>query len=74
MPARTERPNTQKPMLIGERAVVNIKICDVDTKALIDTGSQVTTISRIFVDRNLRNVQVKPVTELLTLRAAGVAI
>ena len=62
---------TKMDQLIGGRNVTAIRIFDVECNALIDTGSQVTTISRQFLDSRLPGTELKSIDDIITLRAAG---
>ena len=69
MPDSTSR--RPQPVLIGDETVTSIRVEGVRCPALLDTGSNVTTISRGFVDRHLPGAEVKQLNDLLTIHAAG---
>ena len=57
--------------IIGNQNISYVKIDDVICKALIDTGSQVTTISHRFLADSLPKCKIRPLREFITLTAAG---
>ena len=67
----TECPNPLK-RLLGNPNTTTILIEAVPCLALIDTGSQVTTVSRDFYNQHLSSlVPLQPLTEILTVTGAG---
>ena len=64
-----EAPHTSR--IVGGRNLAPVYIDKESCTALIDTGSQVTTISHDFIRDKLPHLRVRPVEELLTLTAAG---
>lgn len=69
---KTPKPQKKiKAGLIGDANVVNIQINNIPTQALIDTGSQVTTISSDFVAHHMPNESILDLSELITVRGAG---
>lgn len=56
---------------VGKCPIVNIKINGVKVSALVDTGSQVTTITQSFFNKNFSQRKLLSTKEWLTLRAAN---
>ena len=46
-------------------------IAGIGCKCLIDTGSQVTTISQSFHEQHLSHIPIKPISNLLHVQGAG---
>jgi transposase InsO family protein len=59
------------PKLVGGQNVTSIRFGGVLCHALLDTGSQVTTVSRSFLRSHLPHLSVYPVEDFMTLRGAG---
>jgi hypothetical protein len=55
------------PKLVGHTNEVKI---DLETTALLDTGSCISAISKSFYDKHLQSVQVKPLSDLLQIECA----
>lgn len=56
--------------LVGSSNELEVHVQGVLTRALIDTGSSVSTLSRSFYDTYLHDIQLQPVECLLTLECA----
>ncbi|MCU7801000.1 MAG: retroviral-like aspartic protease family protein, partial [gamma proteobacterium symbiont of Lucinoma myriamae] len=56
--------------LVGPSNEIDVQVNGVDCKALLDTGSTVTTISEQFYDNYLSNVTIKPLESILTIECA----
>ena len=57
--------------LVGEPNETEIKIDGISCLSLVDTGSQVTTLSESFLKNNLPKIPIHPVNELLEIEGAG---
>lgn len=62
--------NKQDPKLVGEVNEANIKLDNVDTKALLDTGSCVSLIAETFYKNNLSHIDIEPLTDVLNVECA----
>ena len=51
--------------LIGEKCEINCLLDGIDTKALLDSGAQVSVLSRSFLPEQFLNIKVRNVKELL---------
>ncbi len=62
MSTQDTSPNTDKlaSLLVGSSSEVEVTICGVKTHALLDTGSNVTTIGRQFYKSNLASIPIQP--------------
>jgi hypothetical protein len=58
------------PKLVGNSNEVIVKINNYDTRALIDTGSCVSTVAKSFYDENLSSTEIKPLDDLLKVECA----
>lgn len=63
--------NSPIEQIVGRANEVNITVEGIDCLGLVDTGSQVTTISKKFCDRHLQGKQINPLGDLLNIEAAG---
>ena len=76
---RTAAINTQSPMtsekpvgsLMGEANETDIGLEGVICKALLDTGSTVSTVSQGFYDEHLSHLQIHPLDDILHIETAG---
>lgn len=57
--------------LIGAKYTAQVKINDQACNCLLDTGSQVTTVSRSFYENNLADLEIHPIQDLLEVEAAN---
>ena len=57
--------------IVGEANEEMATVNGVPCKSLIDTGSQVTTISESFHKKHLSDVPIKPLSDFLTIEGAG---
>lgn len=57
--------------LVGPRCVSTVYVGDVRCESILDTGSQVTTISETFHSRHLASLPIKPISHLLEVEGAG---
>ena len=57
--------------LVGSANETEAFVSGVKCRGLIDTGSQVTTVSQLFHTRHLATVPIKPISDLLQVRGAG---
>ena len=58
------------PKLIGESAETEILISGNSTTALIDTGSNVSTLSKTFYDNYLQDKPIHPIEEFVNIECA----
>ncbi|VDI74748.1 Hypothetical predicted protein, partial [Mytilus galloprovincialis] len=58
------------PRLIGSANEVTVILNGLTTKALLDTGSTVSTISQEFYERNLQDTTLKPMNHFLNIECA----
>ncbi|VDI39633.1 Hypothetical predicted protein [Mytilus galloprovincialis] len=58
------------PRLIGSANEVTVTLNGLTTKALLDTGSTVSTISQEFYERNLQDTTLKPINNFLNIECA----
>lgn len=57
--------------LVGPTAMASVRIDGIECSCLLDTGSQVTTISKKFYDDNLSEVPIQPLNDILELKGAA---
>ncbi|XP_067351030.1 uncharacterized protein [Channa argus] len=57
--------------LVGSKSTANIKVNGVDCNSLLDTGSQVTTVSQSFYDMYLSDHAIQPVSDILEVEGAN---
>ena len=57
--------------LVGPRCVSTVYVGDVRCESILDTGSQVRTISETFHSRHLASLPIKPISHLLEVEGAG---
>ena len=57
--------------LVGDRNVTSIVFGGRSCRALLDTGSQVTTVTEDFVQSSLPDVPIRPVEDFLMIHGAG---
>ncbi|KAL6459344.1 hypothetical protein MHYP_G00328160 [Metynnis hypsauchen] len=79
-PSCTNEPNpelvevehqTQLPKgLVGQKCIANVIVSGVDSNCLLDTGSQVTTISASFYNNNLSEHPIQPI-DCMTVEGAN---
>ncbi|KAL5021393.1 hypothetical protein ScPMuIL_000548, partial [Solemya velum] len=60
-------PQTGAPGLVGEGTEVNISVDSFPTKALLDTGATISTISKSFYDNHLSGVTIQPIRNILDI-------
>ncbi|KAK3085220.1 hypothetical protein FSP39_000156 [Pinctada imbricata] len=60
----------QRAGMVGSANETHVKIEDHDFKALLDTGSSVSTISRSTYDKFLSSHPLEPITDFLTIKCA----
>lgn len=68
-PSSTER--SVPPGLIGPRCVAPVFLEGVQIESIVDTGSQVTTVSECFHKNHLSHLPVHPIDALLEIEGAG---
>ena len=66
-----EHQNVAK--LIGEKCEINCVLGDKQTTALLDTGTQVSIVSKAFLTKHFPELEIKNVTELLGGQALELA-
>lgn len=64
-------PHTLPPGLVGPRCVSTDSVDDISCQSILETGSQVTTISETFCHRNLTSFPIQPIHHLLEVEGAG---
>lgn len=57
--------HTLPPGLVGPRCVSPVSVGDTTCESILDTGSQVTTISETFHSRYLASLPIQPICHLL---------
>lgn len=57
--------------LIGAKYTAQVQIHNQNCNCLLDTGSQVTTVSQSFYENNLSDLEIHPINELLEIEAAN---
>lgn len=70
---KTHRSTEQSlpPGLIGPRCVVSVFFEGVPCESIMDSGSQVTTVSERFHKNHLSHLPVHPIHDLLEIEGAG---
>ena len=58
------------PKLCGNVNEASIEIEGINTKALLDTGSCISTMSKVFYENNLKEIELKPLNNLLHIECA----
>ena len=58
------------PKLVGDVNEATIHINNIQTRALINTGSCVSVISNSFYQNNLKEIKLKPLTGILNIECA----
>lgn len=56
--------------LIGSKTAANIRVNGIDCNSLLDTGSQVTTVSQSFYNLHLSDQTMQPVSKILEVEGA----
>uniref|UniRef100_A0A3B1JYN6 Gypsy retrotransposon integrase-like protein 1 n=1 Tax=Astyanax mexicanus TaxID=7994 RepID=A0A3B1JYN6_ASTMX len=69
--AQTRQPCFIPKGLIGTKCTAQVKIGKIQTNCLLDTGSQVTTISQSFFNQQLPAHQMNPLGDLLEVEGAN---
>ena len=70
-PDDIRNPNSIINRLVGSANEAEAFIAGIGCKCLIDTGSQVTTISQSFHEQHLSHIPIKPISNLLHVQGAG---
>jgi transposase InsO family protein len=70
-PSSTIQPPASTASLIGIENVTVVRVNGYQCRALIDTGSNITTISNALMKDHLPNVPIRQLDDLLTVHAAG---
>lgn len=63
--------SNSKPKLVGERCTAIVNISGVDCSGLLDTGSQVTTVSLSFYNKHLSTQLIEPLEHLIEVKGAN---
>ncbi len=58
------------PQLVGNLNEANISINGTEAKALLDTGSCVSILSKGFYDKYLSETEIKPLSQILNVQCA----
>lgn len=64
-------PHTLPSGLVGPRCISTVSVGDTRCQSILDTGSQVTTISETFHSEYLSSFPTKPIYHLLEVEGAG---
>lgn len=56
--------------LVGTKTTAQVNIAGKDTNCLLDTGSQVTTVSQSFYEQHLPELDIHPINDLLDVEGA----
>lgn len=59
------------PGLVGPRCTSTVSVGDTSCESILDTGSQVTTISETFHSSHLASIPIQPIHDLLEVEGAG---
>lgn len=62
--------SAKDPKLVGDINQVKVRINNVDTTALLDTGSVVSMLSQSFYKEHLGNLELEPLQEILNIECA----
>lgn len=62
--------NNIDPRLVGETNEAHILVNDIQTTALLDTGSCVSVISESFVKKELKSIEIQPLNNILKIECA----
>lgn len=57
--------------LVGNKSTANVKVNGIECNSLLDTGSQVTTVSQSFYDSHLSDYSIHPVSDILEVEGAN---
>ena len=68
---RNARQHVMKTEVVGDSNEVSLSVQDVETRALIDTGSTVSTVSHAFYQSHLSNIPIEPLSEILKIECAN---
>lgn len=68
---RVTKNKTLPKGLVGNKRTASIKVNGLECNALLDTGSQVTTMSLSFYNRYLSDQTIQPVADLLEIEGAN---
>ena len=67
---RRHSPRLRELGLVGTANETDVVIGNIRAKALLDTGSTVSTLSKEFYDRHFQDQQIHPVTNILNIECA----
>ncbi|KAL7841512.1 hypothetical protein SRHO_G00252030 [Serrasalmus rhombeus] len=79
-PTKTITPDISRPEplpqfkprgLVGNKSTANVKVNGIECNSLLDTGSQVTTVSQSFYDSHLSNHPIHPISDILEVEGAN---
>lgn len=70
---RTAQTRKLPKGLVGSKSTANVKVNGVDCHSLLDTGSQVTTVSQSFYNLHLSDHTIHPVSDILEIEGAIVS-
>lgn len=68
---RVTKNRTLPKGLVGSKSTANVKVNGLECNSLLDTGSQVTTMSLSFYNRHLSDQAIHPVADLLEIEGAN---
>lgn len=57
--------------LVGNKSTANVKVNGIECNSLLDTGSQVTTVSQSFYESHLSDHTIHPVSDILEVEGAN---
>lgn len=66
----TDSTYKQSPKMVGPSTEAEGTINDIVTKALLDTGSCISSISKIFYDEHLHHLEIQPLDNILKIECA----
>lgn len=66
---RTAQTRKLPKGLVGSKSTANVKVNGVDCRSLLDTGSQVTTVSQSFYNSHLSDYTIHPVSDILEMQS-----
>ena len=66
-----QQHHSRNSTLVGDSNEVSVSVCGVPTRALLDTGSTVTTISESFYRQHLYHLPIQPLDTILSLSCAN---
>ncbi len=62
------------PQLVGDVNEAEIQINNIDTKALLDTGSCISILAKQFYEDHLSTIEMKPLKQILNIECADAVV